>query len=179
MTENKDDDLYKAIANEIRGSTSQSEGRTARNEPTLTAPYGANPTPQGTVASSEANHVGQRVGGEVGKALSGKPPLNVAGYEQLYRILKLAYDQAASGKGKERHSVGPVGFRAWEDQPILANARQVGPGGPALQVMKKIQEAVTMAGNGNFTGAKAETLGAVVYAAAMFKLLEEMELVPK
>lgn len=171
MTE-KDDDLYKAIANEICGSTSQSEGRTVAKAAVLGTAYG-------DASAPDANHVGQRVGGEVGKALSGKPPLNVAGYEQLYRILKLAYDQAASGKGKERHSVGPVGFRAWEDQPILANARQVGPGGPALQVMKKIQEAVTMAGNGNFTGAKSETLGAVVYAAAMFKLLEEMELVPK
>lgn len=102
------------------------------------------------------------------------PPSNTP-YGELERILKLAFNQAANGKGKERHATGPVGFRPWHQQPILENARQVGPGGPALQVMKKSQESVTMAGNRNFSGAKAEALGAIVYAAALFKLYEEME----
>lgn len=102
-------------------------------------------------------------------------PFNKSPYAELQRILKLAYDQSASGKGAERHAASPVGVRAWHDQPILANARQVGPGGPALQIMKKSQESVTMAGNGNFAGAKAEALGAIVYAAALYKLYEEME----
>lgn len=96
-------------------------------------------------------------------------------YIELQRIMTLAYQQAASGKGKQRHAFGPVGFRPWHDQPILVNARQVGPGGPALQVMKKMQEATGMAGNGNYAGARAEALGAMVYAAAFFKLVEEME----
>lgn len=65
----------------------------------------------------------------------------------------------------------------WEQQPILANARQVGPGGPANQVMKKAQESVTMSGNKNFKGAKAEALGAIIYAAALYRLYEEMEAV--
>jgi hypothetical protein len=63
----------------------------------------------------------------------------------------------------------------WHHQPILVNARQVGPGGPAMQVMKKAGESVTMAGNLNFASAKAEALGAIVYAAALYKLYEEME----
>lgn len=96
-------------------------------------------------------------------------------YGELERILKLAFDQAANGKGRERHAMGPVGFRPWDRQPILENARQVGPGGPALQIMKKAQESVTMAGNKNFAGAKAEALGAIVYAAALYKLFEEMD----
>lgn len=102
--------------------------------------------------------------------------VHVGGYDDLRMILDLALDQAASGKGRNRHAVGPVGFRPWADQPILANARQVGPGGPAMQVMKKVQEAVTMAGNGNLSAAQQEALGAIVYAAALFKLLREMEI---
>jgi len=103
-------------------------------------------------------------------------PTQVVGYEELERILKLAYNQAASGKGKQRHSKQAIGFRPWHEQPILQIARMVGTGGHAYQVQKKVQEAVTMQGNGNFAGAKAEVLGAIVYAAAMYKLLEEVEL---
>ena len=110
-----------------------------------------------------------------------RPPLftqraPVTGYEELDRILKLAFDQSAQGKGHERHAYSPTGILLpWDQQPILANARQVGPGGPAQQVMKKAGESVTMAGNKNLAGAKAEALGAIVYAAALFKLYEEMD----
>lgn len=105
------------------------------------------------------------------EAVSNKP----TGYEELRDILDLAYDQAAAGKGRDRHAYGPVGFRPWTEQPILANARQVGPGGLALQCMKKSQEACGMAGRGDYTAARAEVLGTIVYAAAMYRLLEEME----
>jgi len=96
-------------------------------------------------------------------------------YAHLQRILALALAQAATGKGKERHAASPVGQRDWHDQPILSIARMVGPGGHAYQVAKKAQESVTMAGNKNFSGAKAEALGAIVYAAGLYKLYEEME----
>src|SRR6478735_6499850 len=102
-------------------------------------------------------------------------PTKVTGYEELDRILKLAYDQAANGKGKARHSKQAIGFRPWHEQPIMQIGRMTGPGYHTGQVQKKVQEAVTMAGNADFTGAKAEALGAIVYAAAFFKLLEEME----
>lgn len=102
--------------------------------------------------------------------------MDVEGYKALASILHLAYDQAATGKGSDRHSQGPLGFRPWEEQPILANARQVGPGGPAQQIMKKAQESTTMANNRNYQGAKNEALGVIVYAAALYKLYEEMEL---
>jgi hypothetical protein len=100
---------------------------------------------------------------------------NQDGYGHLRRILKLAHDQSATGKGKERHATGPTGFRVWEQQPILEISRMVGPGYAAGQVAKKVQEAVTMVGNRNFASAKAEALGAIVYAAALYKLLEEIE----
>lgn len=100
---------------------------------------------------------------------------NVPGYEQLTRILLLAYKQAAEGKGKERHSKQAIGFRPWDQQPILQIGRMCGTGYQSGQVQKKVQEAVTMAGNGNFSGAKAEVLGVIVYAAALHKLLEEIE----
>lgn len=101
---------------------------------------------------------------------------DVEGYEELRLILELAYDQSARGKGKERHSVGSVGSRPWVNQPILEISRMVGPGYAAGQVAKKVQEAVTMAGNGNYRGAQAEALGAIVYAAALYRLLSEMDL---
>lgn len=99
----------------------------------------------------------------------------VDGYHYLESIFGLAYEQAAKGKGHERHAHSPVGFRVWHEQPILANARQVGPAGPAQQVMKKAQESVMMASRKDFEGAKAEALGAMVYAAAMYQLYVEME----
>ena len=104
-----------------------------------------------------------------------KPVVGPHPYIELQRIMTLAYQQAASGKGKQRHAFGPVGFRPWDQQPILVNARQVGPGGPALQVMKKMQEATGMVGNGQYDAALAEALGAMVYAAAFYKLVEEMK----
>lgn len=109
----------------------------------------------------------------------GKPlvsmPTRVDGYEILEGILGKAYEQSAKGKGHSRHAHSPVGFRAWHDQPILANARQVGPAGPAQQVMKKIQEATMMAARGDYDAAQAEALGAIVYAAAFYQLALEMK----
>ncbi len=99
----------------------------------------------------------------------------VPGYEVLSGILSAAYQQAATGKGKDRHSTGPLGFQPWHLQPIMSIGRQVGPGGHAYQIAKKAQESVTMQGNGNFAGAKAEALGAIVYAAALYRLYLEME----
>lgn len=112
-----------------------------------------------------------------GSTFSAGAARRVEGYENLERILDKAYEQSAKGKGNERHAHSPVGFRPWIDQPILANARQVGPAGPAQQVMKKTQEAVMMASRKDFEAAKAEVLGSIVYAAALYRLLEEMELV--
>lgn len=99
----------------------------------------------------------------------------VSGYETLQHILDKAYEQAASGKGSERHALSAVGSLPWEAQPILAIARQVGPGGPAQQIMKKAQESVWMAARQEYDRAKAEALGVIVYAAALYQLFDEMD----
>lgn len=95
------------------------------------------------------------------------------GYELLFSILREAFQQAAEGKGKERHAGG----LPWKDQPILSMARLLkSPAGPAQQVIKKTQEAcVSMRNRNDYKAAKAEMLGAIVYAAAVYRFLEEEE----
>lgn len=95
----------------------------------------------------------------------------VKGYEPLARVLALAYDQSAKGKGKERHA----NDKAFDRQPILEIARMVGVGYHAGQIQKKVQEATGMAARKEFGAAKAELLGAIVYAAAAYLYVEEQE----
>ena len=59
-------------------------------------------------------------------------------YLLLWNTLRDAWEQAANGKGKERHQKADEPF---EDQPICAFARRVGLGYPLGQAMKKIDEA--------------------------------------
>lgn len=98
-------------------------------------------------------------------------PGGVAGYEPLARVLEAAYDQSARGKGKERHA----NARPFMRQPIMEIGRMVGSGYQIGQIMKKVQEAKGMADRGNHQAAKAELLGAIVYSAAAFMLLDEQE----
>lgn len=95
----------------------------------------------------------------------------VEGYEPLARVLSEAYDQSSRGKGKERHA----NARPFLRQPIMEIGRMVGTGYQIGQVMKKVQEAKGMADRGNYQAAKAELLGAIVYSAAAFMLLDEQE----
>lgn len=96
-------------------------------------------------------------------------PMSVTGYEELMLALTAAYEQAAGGKGKERHARG----KPFHKQPIMEIARMVGPGYPTGQAMKKLQEAVGMMEKGNLEAAQAEALGAINYAAAFYILLGE------
>lgn len=96
-------------------------------------------------------------------------------YHSLHTILRLAFEQSAYGKGKERHASGPTGTLPWLDQPINSIGRMVGPGFAAGQVQKKVQEAVTMIGNNQCQAARNEVLGAIVYAAALYQLFTEIE----
>lgn len=95
--------------------------------------------------------------------------METPGYEPLGRVLQHAFDQSATGKGRERHGNG----KPFIEQPIMEIGRMVGIGYQVGQVMKKAQEAATMASRGNHTGAQAELLGVIVYAAAAFILSEE------
>ena len=87
------------------------------------------------------------------------------GYEDLAAILQEALDQSAKGKGKDRHAQD----KPFDQQPICALPRMVGPAGTAYQVMKKTQEAMRMPPD----RACAELLGAIVYAAATIKIIRE------
>lgn len=91
------------------------------------------------------------------------------GYEALAGILQEAHDQAASGKGKERHA----NARPFMQQPILEIGRMCGLGYPTGQAQKKTQEAVGMFNRGEHKRAEAELLGAINYLAAAILLIRE------
>lgn len=98
------------------------------------------------------------------------PTMAVEGYEDLARILCGAYDQAAHGKGRERHA----NDKPFGEQPILRLAEMTGVGGPAFQAMKKSQEAVSMVERGEHDKAIHELLGAIVYTAAAIRHIESL-----
>lgn len=89
------------------------------------------------------------------------------GYASLARVLDLALEQAAKGKGRERHA----NDRPFEYQPMLEIGRMVGPGFCLGQAMKKTQEASRM----DHDAAKRELLGAINYLAGAYLLLEETQ----
>lgn len=97
-------------------------------------------------------------------------PDDVPGYMELRMVIDRAYDQSARGKGRQRHNKANKPFLK---QPIMEIGRMVGVGYQTGQIMKKVQEATTMHLTGNAEGAKAELLGAIVYAAAAYLLVEE------
>lgn len=89
--------------------------------------------------------------------------LNVPGYEMLGDVLSRAFDQAASGKGAERHAQGEL----FENQPMQVIADMVGIGFPLGQAIKKMQESQRLP----HEAAIRELLGSIVYiAGAIIKL---------
>lgn len=92
-------------------------------------------------------------------------------YEPLQRVLSRALEQAAHGKGADRHANG----QPFMEQPIMRNSRVAGLGFPTGQALKKIEEAITMAGRGHDPNAVFELLGAINYAAAAILLIEERQ----
>jgi NADPH:quinone reductase-like Zn-dependent oxidoreductase len=95
-------------------------------------------------------------------------------YAPLHRVLMLAFEQSAGGKGKERHAGG----RPFLGQPIILIPKAIGGteglGGLVYQVCKKAGEAVGMAVRGQHAAARKEMLGAIVYAAAAYIYLEHL-----
>ncbi len=96
-------------------------------------------------------------------------PGGVPGYEPLAKVLELAFDQSAKGKGKQRHGRG----LPFLSQPIFSISRMVGLGGLTYQIAKKAQEAMSMELDGKPEAAQAELLGVIVYAAAAHILIQE------
>jgi len=96
-------------------------------------------------------------------------PQAAPGYEPLFVTLLEAHDQAAHGKGRDRHANG----KPFLDQPIMEIGRMVGVGYQTGQAMKKSQEAIGMLKRNEPTKAQAELLGAMNYLAAAYILIEE------
>lgn len=90
-------------------------------------------------------------------------------YSRLREILDKAFDQAATGKGKERHE----NSLAWHEQPILTIGHMTGPGFAVGQSIKKQGEALGMLERGQVDAALAEILGAIVYAAGAYELIRQ------
>lgn len=141
--------------------------------------------------SSEVHHKFSR-----GAAKLGRPtvrPMPAFGdnpkYKDLERVLTLAYDQAAHGKGAERHA--GQGARGFSNQPIntipMSKSFLVGLGGLSYQVEKKCGETDRMCERADeqsrlsaiddraaetLHAALKETLGVMVYAAAKYLHIE-------
>jgi len=79
------------------------------------------------------------------------------GYEELHKVLMRALDQAATGKGKERHANDDP----FEEQIMCYMAGQLGLAAPVFQVVKKSVEACRLPYPANVN----ELLGAINYAA--------------
>ena len=92
-----------------------------------------------------------------------------AGYRTLRIILDAAFNHAATGKGKERHARD----LPFDEQPMLATTRVVGPGFPLGQAIKKSQEAAGMIERGELDAAEAECLGAINYLAGAVVWMRE------
>lgn len=90
-------------------------------------------------------------------------------HASLERVFALAVEQSQSGKGADRHGNG----QSFDDQPIFTLNRPLGTNHGALfQVLKKTTESAKLASTGRVGMAKNELLGAMVYAAAAYLLLE-------
>lgn len=90
----------------------------------------------------------------------------VPGYESLAAVLQAAYEQAARGKGAERHAGG----QPFDEQPMQVISDLLGNvDGMAFQAIKKIREA---RGLPTVEAQVRELLGAINYCAGMVIFLQ-------
>ena len=86
--------------------------------------------------------------------------MNAPGYEQLAEVLQAAFNQAAEGKGAERHANGqPFHEQRMQTISTLLNS----DAGMAFQVCKKVTEGMALP----HAARERELLGAIVYIAGM------------
>lgn len=105
----------------------------------------------------------------VGGTLDGAHVLHAAGYESLADVLRRAFDQAASGKGKERHAAAGEPF---DKQVMQQGAQRFGVGALLFQAFKKCEESQRL----RHDAAIRELLGAIVYTAGAVIALEAAHL---
>lgn len=90
--------------------------------------------------------------------------MGVEGYEKLQDVLERAYEQAASGKGRERHARG----EAFHEQVMQIGAQKFGVGSLLFQAFKKSEESQRL----SHDRAVNELLGAINYLAGAVIALE-------
>lgn len=83
--------------------------------------------------------------------------MNEPGYEKLADVLQRAFEQAAKGKGKERHADG----EPFHEQVMQIGARKFGVGSLLFQAFKKSEESQRLPLDRGVN----ELLGAIVYLA--------------
>ena len=93
---------------------------------------------------------------------------DVPGYESLRRVLDAAYEQAARGKGRERHALDGAGF---DNQPMQRLIDAHGLGFATGQACKKAEEALYL----DHDAMRAELLGAIVYLAGAIVWIDRKE----
>lgn len=91
--------------------------------------------------------------------------MNIAGYESLANVLQRAYNQAAVGKGVERHSAAGEPFH---EQVMQIGAAKFGHGSLLFQAFKKSEESQRLPHD----RAVNELLGAINYLAGAVIALE-------
>lgn len=89
------------------------------------------------------------------------------GYERLEDILIAAYEQAAIGKGAQRHAQGAP----FDQQPMQQLIQLYGVGFALGQAGKKAQESMRM----DYEAARRELLGSIVYIAGAIIALEDKQ----
>lgn len=94
---------------------------------------------------------------------------DVPGYDRLRDVLLQAFNQAALGKGKDRHANDLV----FEDQPMQTIAADHGIGFITGQARKKTEEALGMLQRGDHSAAVKEILGAMNYLAGAVIYIED------
>lgn len=87
----------------------------------------------------------------------------VPGYEALQMVLEMAYQQASSGKGKDRHSSNGLSDRPFHSQPMQTESDEIGSfDGLVYQVRKKTREGAKLPTDDRKIN---EWLGAINYLA--------------
>jgi hypothetical protein len=92
-------------------------------------------------------------------------------YSSLKLVLDRAFQQAAYGKGEDRHSTG----QPFDEQPIVSLQFIFGTGYAFGQAAKKMEESQRL----NVDMASKELLGAINYIAAALIYIEKKEAIEK
>ncbi|WP_041604756.1 hypothetical protein [Tistrella mobilis] len=98
-------------------------------------------------------------------------PQPLPGFKSLAHTYLTAFDDVARGKGQARHGIALDLMQ----QPVMQIGAMVGPGHCLGQVVKKVQEAALLHGQGENAVARVELLGAINYAAFAILLLGGMD----